>query len=350
MYPSKKDPLFGVFVKNFKVLLEEERVDFIAMSVIKGKRNNKLAKGLTYFKHFLSVTKNYIIKTPDLIYVHYISNNSIILALLLFLRKSSPIVVNVHGSDVSDSEGKLMDRFNKYVLKKTDLVVVPSDYFKKVILNRYKFLDASKVYVSPSGGIDTSKFYPTEKNNNTPPVIGLVSRIDVDKGWDDFLKALYKVKKKGVKFKVKIAGQGLEEALLKKLILKLKLEKEINFIGLINQNHLVALYNEIDVLVFPTRKAESLGLVGLEAMSCKTPVIGSNSAGIKTYIKHKENGFLFEPGNIDDLTLKICDFLALSSNETDIIASKALETGLTYEAKYVAKALIQELSQLCIKN
>ena len=38
MYPSKKDPLFGVFVKNFKNLLENQGVSFVCKSLIKGKR------------------------------------------------------------------------------------------------------------------------------------------------------------------------------------------------------------------------------------------------------------------------------------------------------------------------
>lgn len=46
-------------------------------------------------------------------------------------------------------------------------------------------------------------------------------------------------------------------------------------------------------------------LVGLEAMACEVPVIGSYIGGLKDYIKDKENGFFFTPGNAEELSNKI---------------------------------------------
>ena len=43
-------------------------------------------------------------------------------------------------------------------------------------------------------------------------------------------------------------------------------------------------------------------------MSCKTPVIGSNIAGLKTYIEEGFNGFLFEPSNVEELRKTILKF------------------------------------------
>ena len=62
------------------------------------------------------------------------------------------------------------------------------------------------------------------------------------------------------------------------------------------------IYNNIDVLVFPTKLKEGLGLVGLESMACSTPVIASNSSGPATYVQEGKNGFLFRISLIAILT------------------------------------------------
>ena len=45
MFPSDRDPLFGVFVRNFKTGLESYDIKFHAISVIKGKSSNILSWG-----------------------------------------------------------------------------------------------------------------------------------------------------------------------------------------------------------------------------------------------------------------------------------------------------------------
>ena len=59
MFPSFIDPLFGVFVKNFKIGLEQYNVKFKAVSVIRGKSANIFLKTIKYLRYFLSIFSNY---------------------------------------------------------------------------------------------------------------------------------------------------------------------------------------------------------------------------------------------------------------------------------------------------
>ena len=59
-----------------------------------------------------------------------------------------------------------------------------------------------------------------------------------------------------------------------------------------------------DVFVFPSRE-EPLGLVGIEALTCGLPVIGTEIGGIKDYLVDNFNGLLFEPQNSNQLAEKI---------------------------------------------
>ena len=350
MYPSEKDPLFGVFVKNFKNLLENQGVSFTCKSLIKGKRKGAFQKIIAYTKYYISIIKHYVLCKYDLIYVHYLSHNSPILLFALFLGEKKPLVINVHGSDIINSQGKFINRINKKILKKATLIITPSQYFKDLMLEYYSFLKEEQLFVSPSGGIDTSKFHQIETEANKVPTLGLISRIDEGKGWDDLLKALNILNQESFKFKVKIAGDGEQVMELKEMIIKYNLTNKVEFLGLINQNKLIHLYNDIDVLIFPTKKSESLGLVGLEAMSCKTPVIGSNIAGLKTYIKEGYNGFLFEPSNFVELSKTILNFFEQSKKERKQLSINAYNTSLNYEANHIAFGLKNKLSELCSKK
>lgn len=352
MYPSKTDPLFGVFVKNFKEILEKEKVVFTATSVIKGKKAHNLLKIFSYIKYYCSVVFNFLFRKYDLVYVHYLSHNAPVLSFLLFLfKKRKPLIVNVHGNDIIDSQGKKIDKLNKYVLKRTDLIVTPSSYFKELMLKTYTFLKPNQLFISPSAGVDNTRFYPIARPDNPVPIIGMISRIDKGKGWDIFLKALYVLKAKNVLIKTIIAGQGLEEEDMKQMIKEYDLSSDVEFLGLIEQNQLVHLYNKMDILVFPTtREAESLGLVGLEAMSCKTPVIGSNIAGPKTYIQSEKNGMLFHPGNAEELASCIEIFLNFTKEQKNHMRDAAYHTSKQYNSTSVMLNLHTKLMTLCTGN
>ena len=59
--------------------------------------------------------------------------------------------------------------------------------------------------------------------------------------------------------------------------------------------------SEIDVLVVPSLWHENSPRVIQEAFAGKTPVIASHVGGISEFVKHEENGLLFERGNVNDL-------------------------------------------------
>ena len=69
-----------------------------------------------------------------------------------------------------------------------------------------------------------------------------------------------------------------------------------------NFEKLNQLYDEAAVLVMPSYK-ENLGLVYLEAMAHKIPVVVTSRGGFAEIIRRTGGGEVVRPGNIDD----ICD-------------------------------------------
>jgi len=64
------------------------------------------------------------------------------------------------------------------------------------------------------------------------------------------------------------------------------------------------IFNACDVFVLPSN-TESFGMTFLEAWSCKKPVIGCRTTGVKKVIDDGVNGLLFENNNISELSEKI---------------------------------------------
>jgi glycosyltransferase involved in cell wall biosynthesis len=66
--------------------------------------------------------------------------------------------------------------------------------------------------------------------------------------------------------------------------------------------NLNSIWQITDIAVMPSTEAESFGLVAVEAMMAKKPVIGSNHGGLTEIIINDKTGLLFEPNNEKKLT------------------------------------------------
>lgn len=355
MYPSKKNPGSGIFVKNFVTNFKDKDFEIVGKAVIKGISYNKIIQTLNYINLYLKIFLKGIFIKFDFIYVHNISHSTLGVFIIALL-KNKTVVFNVHGTDFKSQN--FINRTSRLIVDimiKKNLVkafIVPSDYFKKMVQERFK-IEEKLVIVSPSGGIDLKIFNSSKKNDTELNfydsefyTLGYVSRIEENKGWKLFLNLVKKLNDSNIKCKGLIAGKGSDEEELNKQILKLNLTENIVYYGIVNPHKLANLYNCIDVFIFPTLYEESLGLVGIEAMACGTIVIGSNNEGIKSYIQDGRNGFLFETGNFEDLFRCTLDFYKLSDNKKNEMYKNAIQTAKSYDKDKVKTELLNRLKSL----
>lgn len=349
MYPSKKDGLFGVFVKNFKENLEDQGAVFAHQIVIKGKTPNPLIKVFKYSLHYLKALFFGIFTKSEIVYIHFLWHHTPLIILLggVFKRK---VVVNIHGSDITKyNTNFLQQKLNGKALKCATKIVVPSKYFSEIVKNAFPNINANDIVIYPSGGINRSVF--TLENQRKPQEgvinLGMTSRIDADKGWDIFLKAVAKLRNNGFSIKGFIIGQGNKENEMLRLRKDLNLQNDINFLGLLSQTEIVEHYKKLDVFIFPTALNESLGLVGLEAMSCGLPIIASDIGAPSAYIEEGFNGFLFETNNVEDLVEKITKYHSLPENNKLKMGENAISTAKLYDSEKVSANLYQQLLELC---
>jgi glycosyltransferase involved in cell wall biosynthesis len=347
MYPSKKYPHYGVFVQNIEKGLIQS--DFYVDGCYLTKESNIVIKLIKYILFYIKILfRGYFIKY-DAIYAHYASHVSIPMLVLKKIKRNLLVIVNVHGNDIvpeSKNDEKFIPRV-KQLLFICDRIIAPSLYFQDILINEYE-IDKSKIFVSPSGGVNHNIFYKQDRKKllakfNFDPCkiyIGYISRIEINKGWDTFLEACAIIAKK-YQIEIIVVGSGDENSLFNLKINELNLSKIIHKIPLLSQKEIAEIYNILDVFCFPTRrKSESLGLVGLEAMACETIVVASSKYGPSSYMKNHLNGLVFNMFSAEDLSKKIEAVLHMSETEKNIMKKHAYQTSRIYDDQIVNNNLV----------
>lgn len=137
--------------------------------------------------------------------------------------------------------------------------------------------------------------------SNKNVVLGMAGRINRWKGQKLFVDIAAKVSQTHPNVEFKIAGSAYEgekflEDDLKKYISDLKLQDRVQLIGQVND--MDKFYSEIDIFILPSIQPEPFGLVAIEAMDAKIPVIATNHGGPREIITNSVDGFLVNPDDI----------------------------------------------------
>lgn len=349
MYPSHSEPGYGSFVKN--ICLELEKYNFVQcqQALIVGKSLGVLSKIRKYVKFYLDVVSNYF-KKYEFIYLHFPNQAIPILYLLEAIRRRK-IIINFHGEDLmyetkgySYYLGKLMERFCK---KFAMSIVVPSEYFKQEVIKR-NLISPNKIIVSPSGGINKEYFYYLPKDNNQSKIhIGYVGRLEDGKGYLEFVNVCKDLSTHAdnIPFKATIIGYGSKKNEVIEFLKINNLQDKVSLIDGIPQTKIGDWYREFDIFIFSSsRKAESLGLTGIEAMACGVPVIGSDVGGIKSYLKDNYNGWLVPQHDIKSIVQQIKKFTAMTSIQKRCLRNNCYNTAQNYYSDLVGKQLAEKFS------
>lgn len=158
-----------------------------------------------------------------------------------------------------------------------------------------------------SNGIDLKRFNPS--NDPSPakeqyglpdrPTLLFVGRLDKEKNVDVVLRAVALARQK-ISFHFVAAGHGAEEKKLQALAKSLGISHDVTFTGFVPDELLPSLYASAECFVI-AGIAELQCIVAMEAMATGLPVIGARAVALPELIHHGHNGYLFEPGNVEEL-------------------------------------------------
>jgi glycosyltransferase involved in cell wall biosynthesis len=167
-----------------------------------------------------------------------------------------------------------------------------------------------------SDGIDTDYFQLTNaaraRRAVATPVIFLPARITPAKGQADLLRAAAELKRRGLDFRVALAGRTDSSeflAELKALIAREGLADRVDFVGQLGPAGLRDHYAAAAMVAFPTRHHEGLPRILLECQAMEVPPVVHRIGGTADGVKDGETGHLIAVGDFASLVDRLARLL-----------------------------------------
>jgi len=178
-------------------------------------------------------------------------------------------------------------------------------------------------------GIDTRTYTPSPAARRAPPTFSYLGRLKKYKGVHLVIRAFAAMQNRDAI--LEIAGAGDYRPKLEALANSLDLGDRVRFLGRITEQEKLALLRRSWALVFASPK-EGWGITNLEAAACATPVVASNSPGIRESVRNGETGYLVPHG----------DTAAMAADMDRVAASRSLVEQLGRSARAFAETFTWE--------
>ena len=178
-------------------------------------------------------------------------------------------------------------------------------------------------------GQDTRTFTPDASRRSPTPLFAYLGRLKRYKGVEHVIRAFARVRHSDARLQV--AGTGDYRPALERLVASLALTERVEFLGRIGEDAKLDLLRRAWALAFASPK-EGWGITNLEAAACATPVVASNSPGLRESVRDGATGFLVPHG----------DDAAMAARLEELAASPTLVATLGAETRRFAESFTWE--------
>ncbi len=251
-------------------------------------------------------------------------------ALPLFTRTKSVVTIHDMAPFLFPESFTVMQRMHlrfhfKHAAKKAEKVITVSEQSRRDIINILGVKE-TKVVSIPNGVSD--EFYRIDdterleairvKYGLAKNIILCVSTLQPRKNIDVAIRAFSQLKRqKDIPHQLVIVGRtGWLWKDIVVLVSELNLQKDVVFVGAVEDEQLPLFYNLAEVFLNPS-SYEGFGLTCLEAMACGVPVIATNVSSFPEVVG--DAGILVTPKNIEELAHAMVDVLYNNSLKDELI-------------------------------
>ncbi|MEO6942754.1 MAG: glycosyltransferase [Terrimesophilobacter sp.] len=205
-----------------------------------------------------------------------------------------------------------------------------------------------------SCGINSSEYTPSFEPKTENRIL-FVGRVTGEKHIDVLIKAVAKLDP-ALDVKLDIVGGGDLMNQLKKLAHDVGIADRTTFTGYVSEAQLKAAYTHATVFAIPSI-AELQSIATMEAMSSGLPIVAANAMALPHLVHTGENGYLFEPENVDDLVAKLTAVLTapqdeltrMKRNSLKLIAPHDIQRTLaTFERLYRGEAVTDPVTEVSL--
>ena len=279
----------------------------------------------------------------DIIHVH-LANPLAELAGLLAAR-DIPVVAHFHSDVVRPVPGPLRAIYNAFLhafYRRADCIVVPTP--RHIDVSDFVPHYREKCRVVPFG-VELSRFDLDEAGEKKVdslkhgmPTILFVGRLVPYKGIEFLIRAM-----ENVKAQLWIVGTGPLEASLKRLAAEKGIADRVVFLGHVADEDLLAYYHACDIFTLPSvTNQEMFGLVQLEAMACRKPVVSTNlPTGVSWVNQHGKTGYCVAPGNPAELASALRHLMDNPNLRSEMGEAGRARVEQTFSSATMAEGMLQ---------
>lgn len=263
----------------------------------------------------LAVKMTEVIRTRglDILHVHYAIPHSVsaYLAREIVGADKIRVVTTLHGTDITLVGNKpgFYD-ITRFAIHGSDAVTTVSEFLRKKTIETFHI--TKEIIVIPNF-VHQRRFAPlavlARRNMFAAPhekILMHASNFRPVKRVDSVMRIFSGVTST-IPARLIMMGDGPELPEARRMAEELHIADRVNFLG--GSESVDEVFPVADLFLLPSDH-EGFGLAALEAMSCAVPVIGTARGGMKEFIHHDINGFLFDPDDIDGMVEKARQILS----------------------------------------
>lgn len=273
--------------------------------LLQNKRLDLFLAAIFYFPlTFVRLVSRIVQSKPDVVNLHFVGAPALF---LLFARRLMRfrLIVSLHGDDVEGMPAR--NRFDRWIfcaiVRRADVVTACSNY----LVERARQIEPRMAQAfAIHNGIQMAQKDSSQQSGDF--ILG-VGRFVPSKGFDILLRAMAE----SSAGHLKLVGDGPERGALEWLRRELGLNGQVDFLGAQSRADTFTLMQKCRLIVVPSR-ADSFGLVALEAMAAGKPIIATRVGGLPEILQGAD-AILIEPENPIALANGIRDALTRLERE-----------------------------------
>ena len=290
-----------------------------------------------------------------LIHAHFATDG--VLALPLAKKLDLPLVVTLHGRDVtiSDKElsqswaGRLYLRRRESMWEQATAFLCVSDFIKASAIKAGFPPDKLRTHYI---GVDRGEFRRTAEPS-LPESVLFAGRLVEKKGCDLLIRAMASVQQQLPHATLTVVGDGPMRPSLVDLADTLGVR--CNFLGSQSSDQIKVLLQQATIVCVPSRTAsngdcEGLPIFLLEAQSMCVPVVGTFHAGIPEAVIHGETGLLGPEGDVCELAKNLLLLLQSQDLRSEYSLRAAQRMATTFEMAAQTRKLEDIYDEILVGN
>ena len=265
--------------------------------------------------------------TPEVVHAHdwLVAHPAITLAEFF----DCPLVTTIHATEAGRHSGWVSGRTNRQVhsvewwlATESDAIITCSESMRDEVFRLFgpaaQVADDAVRAPSPPladiqvihNGIDitTWPFAPRTPQPG-PPELLFAGRLEYEKGVQDLLAALPRIRRTHPGTTLTVAGTGTQQEWLVEQARRHRVSKAVQFVGAVGHDELVGLMHRCSAIVLPSRY-EPFGIVALEAAATGAPLVVSTAGGLGEAVTEPITGLTFAPADVSGLAAAVRATLA----------------------------------------